>query len=303
MKESDSNEIDVNHLEQYDLLELIHARVYETSEKIDAFIMQKYGKDGLLEEESKSHEPDLQSYLGFLARNEKNMEESWEWYEKSGNQGNMQAQIIVGNHFRARFGWTHKDEDINKAIAWLEKASSDGDSQALDDLALCYKDRDEEGDFEKAVELYEKIIANHDVHSTFAMRELSDLYESKLEECDEDDLEYEELKTKTFEWLKKAADSGDSFSQHSLGSAYKYGDYCEQDYSKALEYYKKAAEQVDEDDNLCVLYYFDLGRCYHDAIGCEQDRAKAVEWFMQSAKNNCPEAKKAFFKGLGETWE
>lgn len=48
MKESDSNKIDVNHLEQYDLLELIHARVYETSEKIDAFIMQKYGKDGLI---------------------------------------------------------------------------------------------------------------------------------------------------------------------------------------------------------------------------------------------------------------
>lgn len=58
------------------------------------------------------------------------MEKSWEWYEKSANQGNAGAQYIIGEHYRARFGWTHKDEDINKAVVWFKKVARFGSNKA-----------------------------------------------------------------------------------------------------------------------------------------------------------------------------
>ena len=163
MEGTDIKEIDGNYQKQYGLLELIRAKKAESiSENIDGFIMQKYGKEGLLEEESKSHDPDLQCYLGLLAEKEENMEESWEWHEKSAGQGNVLSQWIFGRHYNARFGWTHKDEDLNKAIGWFEKASSQGDVLSSFELISCYEDRNGNEDFEKAVEVYEKLLARND---------------------------------------------------------------------------------------------------------------------------------------------
>ena len=141
------------------------------------------------------------------------------------------------------------------------------------------------------------------------MARLSSLYQDKLEEleddCEEDSDEYKELKNKMFDWLKKTADSGDSRSQRSLAIMYEYGkEGCEQDYFKAFNYYKKAAEQIEHVEEAeafeQAVAYFDLGRCYRDGIGCEKDKVKAVEWFKKAAALGSNKANKAL-KELGET--
>ena len=52
----------------------------------------------------------------------------------------------------------------------------------------------------------------------------------------------------------------------------------EQDKSKAVEWYAKAAEQGDADaqDN--------LGSCYENGDGVSQDKRKAVEWYIKAAE-------------------
>ena len=46
--------------------------------------------------------------------------------------------------------------------------------------------------------------------------------------------------SKALEWLKKAADAGNSAAMYNIGYMYEYGKGVEQDYTKALEWYTRS---------------------------------------------------------------
>ena len=49
--------------------------------------------------------------------------------------------------------------------------------------------------------------------------------------------------SKAVEWFTKSAEQGSSSAQCNLACCYEFGNGVEQDYTKAAEWYKKSAEQ------------------------------------------------------------
>jgi TPR repeat protein len=56
------------------------------------------------------------------------------------------------------------------------------------------------------------------------------------------------------------------------------GERVNQDYTKAVEWYLKSAEQGDS------VAQCNLGDCYYNGEGVNQDYTKAVEWYFKSAE-------------------
>lgn len=66
-------------------------------------------------------------------------------------------------------------------------------------------------------------------------------------------------------------------AQVNLGTMYAYGVGVEQDYAKAAEWFKKAAEQGNAGAQ------FNLGRMYEVGDGVEQDSVKAADCYKKAA--------------------
>ncbi len=90
--------------------------------------------------------------------------------------------------------------------------------------------------------------------------------------------------TKAVEWYKKAAEAGNLTAQFNLAKCYSDGKGIERSYDKAAEWYTKAAEAgyADAQANLGLLY--EKGR------GVNQDNAQAVSWYTKAAEQGVKEA-------------
>ena len=77
------------------------------------------------------------------------------------------------------------------------------------------------------------------------------------------------------EWIRKAAEQGDSEGQWRLGSMYEDGKGVEKDLAKAVEWYQKSAEQGDS------TYQWLLGSMYECGEIVEKNFSKAVEWYQK----------------------
>ena len=82
--------------------------------------------------------------------------------------------------------------------------------------------------------------------------------------------------TKALEWYNKAANAGNDSAMYSIGYMYDYGEGVEQDYSKALEWYNKAANA----GNSAAIN--NIGYMYEFSKGVEQDYSKALEWYNKA---------------------
>ena len=82
--------------------------------------------------------------------------------------------------------------------------------------------------------------------------------------------------TKALEWYNKAANAGNATAMYNIGYMYDYGEGVEQDYSKALEWYNKAANA----GNSAAIN--NIGYMYEFSEGVEQDYSKALEWYNKA---------------------
>jgi len=103
--------------------------------------------------------------------------------------------------------------------------------------------------------------------------------------------------TKAVEWFKKAADQGNAKAQASLGLHYLL--FPPNDYQKAAELFQKAAIQgVD----IAQAY---LGICFHEGFGVAKDGVKAIGWFQKAAAQGLDVAQhalaKCYLEGTGCT--
>lgn len=80
-------------------------------------------------------------------------------------------------------------------------------------------------------------------------------------------------------WQEKAQ-SGDSFSQYSLGNAYLRGNEVSIDMKKALQWFKKAAK------NDHAKSQYKLGYLYYTGKGVRRNYKTAFEWFMKAAEHD-----------------
>ena len=97
--------------------------------------------------------------------------------------------------------------------------------------------------------------------------------------------------SKAVEYYTKAANMGHAGAQCNLGNCYFYGFYnVKPDKSKAVKWYTKAANQGN------ASAQFNLGLFYEYGYGVKQDYAKAVEWYTKAA--NQGNASAQFYLGV-----
>ena len=88
---------------------------------------------------------------------------------------------------------------------------------------------------------------------------------------------------KAFEWLRKAAEQGHAKAQYAMGNCYDWGYGTTRDYTKAAYWYQKAAEQGDSDaQNALGLYYFYR---IDQQKGCSLVRASAEQGNIVAVEN------------------
>lgn len=89
---------------------------------------------------------------------------------------------------------------------------------------------------------------------------------------------------KTYEEIMAGVVAGDSESLFTMGCCYVSGSVVKQDLSKAVEYFKKAAEKGH------ALAQCELGVCYCNGEGVEADVEEGVRWFEESASQGYAKA-------------
>jgi TonB family protein len=80
-------------------------------------------------------------------------------------------------------------------------------------------------------------------------------------------------------WFRKAADQGNAEAQANIGWLYKNGRGVKQDYAAAMEWYSKAANQGDGNAEGAV------GWLYQQGLGVTQDYAEAMSWYQKAAEH------------------
>ncbi len=79
------------------------------------------------------------------------------------------------------------------------------------------------------------------------------------------------------DWFSKAANSGHTDAQYSMGNFSLYGLGGEQNYSQALNWFTKASEGWDRNAQ------YHLGMMYKEGWGTDKDLVEAYKWFDLSA--------------------
>jgi hypothetical protein len=94
--------------------------------------------------------------------------------------------------------------------------------------------------------------------------------------------------TQAVSWLRKAADQGDAAAQFVLGVMYDNGHGVPQDYTQAVSWSRKAADQGHADA------MFNLGAMYYSGRGLPQDFVEALKWRSLAASRASADEQKAF---------
>ena len=97
---------------------------------------------------------------------------------------------------------------------------------------------------------------------------------------------------KLFEEEKAKAEKGDAIFQYKLGCDYYSGKGVATNYSAAVKWYLKSAEQ-----NYSEAQY-NLGVCYFNGTGIAIDEVEAVKWYRKAAEQNLAQAQ----NGLGSCY-
>lgn len=94
-----------------------------------------------------------------------------------------------------------------------------------------------------------------------------------LGKCYYDDKGVAQDYAKAVEWYRKAAEQGNAAAQNNLGDCHYFGNGVAQDYAQAAEWYRKAADQGS------LVAQENLGWCYVNGPEGFRDNETAVSWF------------------------
>lgn len=84
--------------------------------------------------------------------------------------------------------------------------------------------------------------------------------------------------SKAVDCFRRAAEQGDAEGQNTYGGMFFNGTGVEQNHKTAFEWFQKSANQG------CVEGQFDLGYCYENGYGVEKDTKKAIKWYIKAAE-------------------
>ena len=88
--------------------------------------------------------------------------------------------------------------------------------------------------------------------------------------------------TEALEWYRKAAEQGFASAQNNLGTMYHEGAGVPQDYNEAVAWYRKAADQG------LAAAECNLGNMYRRGFGVKRNNKEAVKWIRKAADQGYP---------------
>ncbi|MBQ9503251.1 MAG: sel1 repeat family protein, partial [Lentisphaeria bacterium] len=190
---------------------------------------------------------------------EKDLEVSRDWARKAAALGNVQCLSELGNAYLTGSGVPKNEPE---GLSLLEAAACRGYYYAQKTLGiLYYNGKKVSMDHTKALYWLEKAAA---LGSGEAMEMLSRMYRNGEG--------VEKSEAEALQWLKKSAENDYPFSYAALGWCYETGELgCEVNLDRAIELYKKAAE------NRSMRGRYELGRCYLKGIGVDRNREEAFK--------------------------
>ena len=184
---------------------------------------------------------------------DRNDAEAAQWFRKAAEKGHAKAQLHVGHAYRYGRGVERNDA---VAIRWYGQAAGQKEPRAEYAIGKLYEEGNGvERNYERALAWYRKAAA----------REYAEA-EAKVLRHDE------------FVQALPLAKEGDAMAQSEVGDAYTHGDGVGQDYTKALEWYLKAADK----QNASAEH--GLGDAYYNGRGVARDRTEAARWYRKAAE-------------------
>jgi TPR repeat protein len=179
-----------------------------------------------------------------------------DWFEKAAGQGSAFAQYEMAGRYMAGLG---REKDEATALLWYRKAAEQNHPPALSSLGYLYDQgeivpRDDAQAaywYKRSLEHNEQIIRPHDHEEIF--------------------------------WQRRAA-AGDPQAQTIIGWFYQSGFGREQNDAKAVELYRKAAEQNFGEAER------HLAHMYRRGAGVPQDDRLADHWLARARQHGDPQA-------------
>lgn len=167
-------------------------------------------------------------------------------------------------------------KDIEKGLAYVQKAADMGNIDAIYRLGYMYETGNVvgEADQEKALSYFKLLADNNIPAGYFKMGLYYELGDGGLEQ----DM------AKAVEYYNRAADMGYGPAMRYLGDFYRIGQYVPLDKKKAFEYYNNAASQGDAS----AVYY--IGRSYLEGCGVDIDTSAAIPYLRSAAMQDVGQA-------------
>jgi predicted peptidase len=216
--------------------------------------------------------------IGFKAFRAGDTSTAMVYFEKAAEMGDADATEMLGNAYQTGTG---VDIDYTKAAQLNQKAIELGSARASTDLGIMYMNgQGVSQDYAKALELFAQATQAGDFKGPrYAGIIYYSTYVSERPDY-----------AKAAEYFNIAATGGDVTANYYLGMMYEKGQYYTQDYTKALDYYQKAAPSEGHAEVGALVA---LGRMYEYGLGVDKDSRKAVEWYQKAAASGDSAAKAA----------
>ena len=214
-----------------------------------------------------------QTELGHLYRNgwyvPKNSQKALNWFQKASEQGDIEA--IVG----AGLVYSDMDED-EKAFTLIKEAAEKGSATGQRLLGEIYEDGiGVTADSYEAVIWYRKAVQQGDVAAKYFLGSIY-LHDNNIEEG--------------LRLTEEAAEAGNKNAQDAMGDYYHYGTYSDKHLDKALYFYDKAASQGVANSQT------EIGIMLQNGEGIEKDETAAINYFKDAVEQSDTSAK--FYLGL-----
>ena len=178
---------------------------------------------------SNDKESELKKYIALAKEADKKVGkgteyESFKWWRKAAELGDVEAQYKVGQSYFLGFG---AEQDIKQSLYWLSRPAQNGHKDAQFKVGFIYDEYYD--DFDKAFQWYNKAAQQGHVEAQYY-----------LAQCYEDGLGTKKNEKEAFNLYKKLAEQGHAFGLLHLAECYQKGIGVPKDINKAKELYEKA---------------------------------------------------------------
>lgn len=168
-------------------------------------------------------------YFGGTDGVDQNFTKAAEWSQKSADQGDDLAQLILGWLYEEGTG---VDQDYTKAAEWFQKSADQENAVAQSSLGAMYEGgKGVRQDYATALKLYHKAAEQNNDHAQFRLGAMYFQGQGVRQNYAE-----------AAKWYKKAADQDNGKAQLILGIIYQDGKGVRQDYAEAKEWFGKACD-------------------------------------------------------------